>query len=272
MPASGFGVVRAASATSMRRASRAFSLVDVMVSIAVIGVLVSLMLPALSHIRESTRLIICQSNLRQIGLGIGQYADEWDDYLAPSQFFGPNAPLSQLPNNGIQLSQMMTLRTPASGKEGTQRWDGLGLLYSTYQLSAPEIFYCPSHYGEHSFQRYALDWRVEEPALVGNYHYRGEGPNGAKRLRSVEPVRSALVTDGLRTSRDVNHRIGMNVLRADLSVSWFGDTQSEIANMLAAAGSSEPTTNQVMTSVWRRIDNPYLSPGGGTGGSGAPNQ
>lgn len=268
MPASGFGVIRAISATSIRRASRAFSLVDVMVSIAVIGVLISLMLPTLSHVRESTRRVICQSNLRQIGLGIAQYADEWDDYLAPSQFFTPD---SQLPNNGIELSQMMTLRTPASGKENQQGWDGLGLLYSTYQLSAPEIFYCPSHYGEHSFQRYALDWRVDEPALVGNYHYRGEGPNGAKRLRSVEPVRSALVTDGLRTSRDINHRVGMNVLRADLSVSWFGDTQSEIANMLAASGAGEPTTNQVMTSVWRRIDNPHLSPGG-VGGAGRPGQ
>jgi len=272
MPASGFGVIRATSATSIRRASRAFSLVDVMVSIAVIGVLISLLLPTLSHVRESTRRIICQSNLRQIGLGIGQYADEWDDYLAPSQFFAPDTPNTQLPSNGLELSQMMTLRTPAEGKEGLRGWDGLGLLYSTFQLSAPEIFYCPSHYGEHSFQRYALDWRTDEPALVGNYHYRGEGPNGAKRLRSVEPVRSALVTDGLRTSRDVNHRIGMNVLRADLSVSWFGDTQSEIANMLSAAGAGEPTTNQVMTSVWRRIDNPHITPGGGAGGTGGPGQ
>lgn len=268
MPASGFGVTRASCATSIRRASRAFSLVDVLVSIAVIGVLMALLLPTLSHIRESTRRIICQSNLRQVGLGVAQYAEENDDYLAPSRFYSEPDTLPL----GFELAQMMTLRVPATGKPGDNLWDGLGLLYDTDQLPAPEIFYCPSHYGDHSFQRYANGWRGDAEELVGNYHYRGEGPNGAKRLRSVEPVRSALVTDGLRTSRDINHRVGMNVLRADLSVSWFGDHQSEIANMLAQGVAGEGSTNQVMTTVWRRIDNPHTRPGssGGSGGSGGP--
>jgi type II secretory pathway pseudopilin PulG len=263
-PATGIGVDRA---VRDRRDPRAFSLVDVLVSIAVIGVLIALLLPTLSHVRESTRRVICQSNLRQIGIGIGQYADEWDDYLAPSDFFGPDQ--QPPPTNGIQLSRMMTLRINGEPGGGADGWDGLGLLYSTFQLSAPEIFYCPSHYGEHAFQRYALDWRVDEPELIGNYHYRGEGPNGAKRLRSVEPVRSALVTDGLRTTRDINHRVGMNVLRADLSVSWFGDNQGTIASMLAASGAGEPSANSVMASVWKRIDNPNLTPGTGTGGDPA---
>lgn len=243
---------------------RAFSLVDVLVSIAVIGVLIALLLPTLSHVRESTRRIICQSNLRQVGLGIAQYADEWSDFLAPSQFYLPDAPP---PSNGTQLSEMMTLRIEAEPGARSPNWDGLGLLYSTFQLRAPEIFYCPSHYGSHAFQEYALGWRADAPELIGNYHYRGVGPNGAKRLRSVEPVRAALVTDGLRTTRDVNHRVGMNVLRADLSVSWFSDMDGEISMLLGSAPGGEPVANTIMSDVWRRIDAPVGSrPTNGGGG------
>ena len=255
--------------TGARHTLRAFSLVDVLVSIAVIGVLISLLLPTLSHVRESTRRIVCQSNLRQVGLGIAQYADEYDDFLAPSQFYEPD---QFLPAAGTQLAQMMTLRVGNDSGYEEKGWDGLGLLYSTYQLRAPEIFYCPSHYGDHGFQNYMEDWRVDTTAdatqILGNYHYRGIGPNQARRLRSVEPVRAALVVDGMRTSRDINHRIGMNVLRADLSVSWFADNQSQIAGLLASSSAGEPTSNSVLSSVWLRIDHPGSSLGGNGSGSG----
>lgn len=238
---------------------RAFSLVDVLVSIAVIGVLMGLLLPTVSHVRESTRRIICQSNLRQVGMGVAQYADENRDELAPSVFYSPN-----LPDNGRELAQMMTLRL-GLGSDPIARWDGLGHLYDSFQLRAPEIFYCPSHSGDHAFQEYRQDWAVDETEIVGNYHYRGVGPNGAKRLRSVEPVRAALVTDGLRTARDINHRGGMNVLRADLSISWFTDHGGDIENMLAGTTTGEGTVNLVMGQIWRRIDR-TISGGGPLGG------
>ena len=245
------------------RHARAFSLVDVLVSIGVITVLVALLLPSLAHIRESTRRIICQSNLRQVGIGVAQYADENQDLLPPSQFYEPDSPPL-----GTDLAQMMTLRLGPDTGQTTGEWDGLGLLYSSYQLRAPEIFYCPSHYGDHAFQTYAEPWRTEQgDDIMGNYHYRGIGPNGATRLRSVEPVRAALVTDGMRTARDVNHRVGMNVLRADLSVSWFQDRHNEILAMLASTGPGEPNTNSVLSSVWRVIDHttPGSTSGGGSG-------
>lgn len=243
------------------RAFRAFSLVDVLVSIAVIGVLMSLLLPTLGHVRESTRRIICQSNLRQVGIGLGQYADENQDFLAPSVFY-TGGPVS---NTGTELAQMMTLRL-ADGTPGRPNWDGLGLLYYTYQLRAPEIFYCPSHSGNHAFNEYRHAWNVDPPEIVGNFQYRGVGPNNARRLRSVEPVRAAIVTDGLRTARDVNHRGGMNVLRADLSISWYADSGGAIESLLASATQGEVTVNSVMGAVWRKIDG--TSNGGSGNGSG----
>src|SRR5688572_11458569 len=61
---------------SFSTASRAFTLVELLVVIGIIAVLISFLMPALSKARQSVKKVNCASNMRQTYLGLYLYANE----------------------------------------------------------------------------------------------------------------------------------------------------------------------------------------------------
>jgi len=85
----------------------AFTLVELLVVIAIIGVLVALLLPAVQMAREAARRMKCQSNLKQLGLGLHNY-----ESMHKALPYGANAPCCNPPgdNWAIMLFPFVELK------------------------------------------------------------------------------------------------------------------------------------------------------------------
>jgi prepilin-type N-terminal cleavage/methylation domain-containing protein/prepilin-type processing-associated H-X9-DG protein len=134
----------------MSKLHRGFTLVEVLIVIAIMAILVQLMLPAIQASRERARKAACQNHLKQLATAAQSHLNTqnyfptggWSgDYLAdPNRGYGRKQPGGWL-FSLLDYTEETTLRA-ANGEhlDDFPLGDGLKSLYQ----SAPQIFYCPS--------------------------------------------------------------------------------------------------------------------------------
>jgi prepilin-type N-terminal cleavage/methylation domain-containing protein/prepilin-type processing-associated H-X9-DG protein len=79
----------------MKQLKRGFTLIELLVVIAIIAILAAILFPVFARARENARRASCQSNLKQLSIGMHMYLQDVDGVFPPyynygSSFGGPN--------------------------------------------------------------------------------------------------------------------------------------------------------------------------------------
>jgi prepilin-type N-terminal cleavage/methylation domain-containing protein/prepilin-type processing-associated H-X9-DG protein len=96
-------------------AQNGFTLIELLIVIAIIAILAAILFPVFARARENARRASCQSNLKQIGLGVMQYTQDYDEKY----------PLTETSVGGV----------------GNVRWRQMIQSY----IKSSQVFACPSN-------------------------------------------------------------------------------------------------------------------------------
>lgn len=160
------------------RLKRAFTLMELLVVLAVIGVLVALLLPVLSRARAGAQRTVCLNHLRQLNLAVRLYADETGD-ASPAAGEQTNSPAVF-----SAYKQLMKNYLGSPGRGATRdRWFACpaDTFYYDYAFTAqprgyvPESLYAQSNndYSSYAFNAGNLNHitfygtKLTEPGIAG---------------------------------------------------------------------------------------------------------
>ncbi len=119
--------------TKTRRARSAFTLIELLVVIAIIAILAAILFPVFQKVRENARRTSCLSNERQIGLGILQYNQDYDEkYIAGANVFGRGSGWAGQVYPYIKSTQVFRCPDDSSTLPGTPVSYALNAQFSPY--------------------------------------------------------------------------------------------------------------------------------------------
>ncbi len=193
-----------------RETSQAFTLIELLVVIAIIAILAAILFPVFARARENARRASCQSNQKQMALGIMQYTQDYDERM----------PYHWLPGSTrVEDQWIMTLQP---------------------YMKSTQVFFCPSASGKNSGAAITtsnIAYGYNHATLTGRALAAINVPSETLMLADTGKNLTAYVIDRTVADRLPNdiHLEGCNFAFVDGHVKWM---------------KSKPVVDLIPTNLW----------------------
>jgi prepilin-type N-terminal cleavage/methylation domain-containing protein/prepilin-type processing-associated H-X9-DG protein len=220
---------------AQKRTAGGFTLIELLVVIAIIAILAAILFPVFARARENARRSSCQSNLKQIALGITMYTQDFDSKLPgyDNRYFDGNA--ANTINNSVTyqafpyIKSSQVFRCPSAPRlaSGLDPWQDVATTYGfpysagynrQYTLAALMPDPIPAGIDEFAEPSKLVMLGETKTQILSNYETTGWGKD---RFSAMSVVYYDVEANGGRNLMSDRHLSGSNYAFMDGHVKWY---------------------------------------------------